>query len=262
MKFSDDCFARAYEAVYNTVVKDGIPQKKHCVIFLGGQPGAGKSNFYSQDNNLNGYIVIDGDRYRKFHPDYEDIIKFDTDSYVERTQGFVNECVEHLIEDLSNEGYNLIIEGTLRNPNVPINTCNELSAKGYRTELYVMAVDACTSWKSTINRAHIMLGLDETPRLVPIDKYNNIVNSLPGNIEKIANAKCFDSIVVLDRDNDILYPNKNNTSVRETLESVLNLDEWNANFPQTSEEFIDEKIEVLQETQRRMRVQTIRHKHR
>jgi UDP-N-acetylglucosamine kinase len=251
--FSDEKFEQAYEKVYNSVVRDDVPQKKHSVIFLGGQPGSGKSNFYTQDDNLSNYIVIDGDRYRSYHPDYDDIVKYDIDSYVERTQGFVNECIEHLIEDLSDKGYNLIIEGTLRNPNVPIKTCTYLAAKGYTTELYVMAVDASVSWKSTINRAHIMLGLNETPRLVPIDKYNNIVNSLPDNLEKIEKSGCFDSIIVINRENEILYPKDRMASLRNVMERELNLKAWNESFQKTSDEFIDEKIEVLQETQRRRR---------
>ena len=75
MDYSSIEFEEQYIKVYNEVEKEGVPQKNHAVIFLGGQPGVGKSNFYTQDNNLNGYIVIDGDKYRKYHPHYNEIIR-------------------------------------------------------------------------------------------------------------------------------------------------------------------------------------------
>ena len=126
-------------------MKDNVSQNKRCVIFLGGQPGSGKSTFVDQDDVFLQYIKINGDEYRKFHPRYKDIVTYDIDNMPERTQGFVNECVERLIQDLSNEGYNLIIEGTLRNPEVTITTCNMLKGIGYRTDMYVLAVDDNTS---------------------------------------------------------------------------------------------------------------------
>ena len=86
--FTEEEFDSAYKKVFESVTKTGIPQKQHCVIFLGGQPGSGKSSFYSQDDILCNHIVIDGDRYRRFHPYYESIVKDDIDNYVQRTQGY------------------------------------------------------------------------------------------------------------------------------------------------------------------------------
>lgn len=248
---SDIIFNNAYSKVFNSVIKEGVPQKNHCVIFLGGQPGSGKSHFCYQDNSLNSYIVINGDKYRSFHPDFFNIIEYDLDNYVERTQSFVNRCIERLISDLSDKGYNMIIEGTLRDPNVPINTCRQLKSKGYIADLYVMGVDACTSWQSTINRADIMLCLDEAPRLVPIDKYNNIVNNLPENLDIIEHSGLFRNISVIDRDNKILYPNDKGLSASATLKSVLNLDEWNKSFNKAADSFIDEKVAVLEKQRKR-----------
>jgi UDP-N-acetylglucosamine kinase len=251
MNTDNSIFEDAYRKVYDSVVKLGVPQKKHCVIFLGGQPGAGKTNFYTQDNNLNNYIVINGDKYRSFHPNYENIITYDLENYVERTQEFVNFCIERLIDELSNEGYNLIIEGTLRDPHVPINTCKLLVNKGYTAQLFVLAVDAEEAWQSTINRADIMISLSETPRLVPIDKYNRIVNNLPDNLKIIEESNLFSSIRLVDRDNATLYPNSEGEPASEILRKVLNLDRWNAKFEQYADDFVDIKINVLQAQKRK-----------
>ena len=245
-EYSNEEFNLQYMKLYSSIIKDGVPKKNHAVIFLGSQPGAGKSNFYTQDNNLNGYIVIDGDKYRQFHPRYNEIISYDMDNYVERTQGFVNQCIEQLIDDLSDHGYNLIIEGTLRDPDIPINTSRKLNSKGYTSDMYVIGASAIDSWKSTINRAHIMESLGETPRLVPIDKYNYIVNHLPENLEKIKESGCFRSIQIIDRNNSVLYSNSMSVSIRHFMDDILDLSEWNKQFNDLATDFMQEKIDVIE----------------
>lgn len=245
--YSPEEFERQYKVIYDSIVKDGVPQKNHAVIFLGGQPGAGKSFFYAQDDNLHGYIVIDGDQYRKYHPKYDDISKYDMENYANRTQKFVNECIERLIDELSDQGYNLIIEGTLRDPNVPINTCKTLVGKGYTADMYVIAVDAKISWQSTISRANFLLDMGCAPRLVPIDKYNLIVNNLPDNLKKIDDSGFFHAIHVIDRDYNILYPSRNGLSAAEVLQMKLNLTEWNQDYEKKAGEFLETKIDVLQQ---------------
>lgn len=240
-------FERQYKLIYDSIVKDGVSQKNHAVIFLGGQPGAGKSHFYSNSDDLSGYIVIDGDQYRKYHPRYDDISKYDMENYANRTQQFVNECVERLIEDLSDQGYNLIIEGTLRDPDVPINTCKTLVGKGYTADMYVVAVDARISWQSTMSRANILLDMGCAPRLVPIDKYNLIVNNLPDNLQKIDDSGYFHSINVIDRDFNVLYPSKSGLSAAEVLRTRMNLSEWNKDYEKKADEFLETKIDVLQQ---------------
>lgn len=240
-------FARQYDKIFNSIVKDGVPQKSHAVIFLGGQPGVGKSNFYTQDNNLHGYIVIDGDLYRKYHPHYNDIIKYDMENYANRTQPFVNECIERLVSDLSDQGYNLIIEGTLRDPNVPINTCKMLTSKGYVADMYVITVEAILSWESTISRANILLGMGCAPRLVPIDKYNMIIHSLPDNLKEIENSGCFNSLNIINRNYQVLYPNNEGNTVKDVLEEQLKIKEWDAVYEKKADEFIKIKMEILQQ---------------
>ncbi len=164
----------------------------------------------------------------------------------ERTQEFVNKCVERLINDLSNDGYNLIIEGTLRDSQVTINTCQNLKDKGYSTDLYIISVDAVVSWESTINRAERSKNNGEIPRYVSIDKYNYIVNNLANSVKNIELATCFDNVYVINRNNKILYPESGAISAASVVEEQLNLTKWNELFPILKDKFIDMKIDALQ----------------
>ena len=229
-EYNTEELEHAYQLIYKDVKKEGVPQKKNCVFFVGGQPGAGKTNFHSQDNILDQYISIDGDRYRKYHPHYSEICHTNLKDMATITQDFVNYCVERLIRDLSDESYNLIIEGTLRESSVTINTCNYLKNKGYTTYLYVIATPAITSWESCLNRAKLLSELGEIPRMVPFDKYDYIVNQISDNLEKIEKQNCFDYIKVIDRNNKILYPNCDKLTASQVLSGILDLDFWNKKY--------------------------------
>ena len=189
-EYTNEEFEASYNKIYDMLTKDGAAKQQNCVIFLGGQPGSGKSHIIGENDCVD-YVKINGDDYRKYHPNFDEITSYDIENMPTRTQEFVNKCIERLIKDLSDEGYNLVIEGTLRNPQVTIDTCQTLKNKGYRTDLIIVAVDAVTSWESTINRAELLKELGQTPRLVPIDKYNYIVNNIVNSVETIDNAGCF-----------------------------------------------------------------------
>ena len=59
---------------------------------------------------------------------------------------------EALISRLSDQGYNLVIEGTGRTTDVPIQTATMLQSKGYETKMYVTAVPKIESYLGTIER--------------------------------------------------------------------------------------------------------------
>lgn len=253
VNYSREKFENSYKIIYESLTRYMVLQERRCVTFLGGQPGTGKSSFVNQDYTFSNYIKINGDDYRKYHPKYKEIISCNIENMPECTQDFVNECVEKLIRDLSDDGYNIIIEGTLRNSQVTINTCQNLKNKGYITDLYIISVDAVVSWNSTLNRAEISKNEGGIPRYVPIDKYNYIVNNLVSSVKNIEVAKCFDNIYVVNRNNEILYPRKNSISATAVVNEQLNLSKWNELFPSLKEKFNNINSDILQYQGRRGR---------
>lgn len=243
---SEKQFLRAYQAIRSDLIEGKAADDEKCTIILGGQPGAGKSSFYEMRDELIDYIPINGDEYRRFHPNYRNILKTDPEHYAERTQSFTNKIVETLISDLGCCGYNLVIEGTLRNPDVPIKTCEFLQSKGYEPELVVVAYDAEKAWKSTLSRAELLKSKGLAPRLVPIDIYNSTVNQIPLSLDKIEKKGCFKEITIINRDGDILYTTGQDQKASDILRRELDLDNWNQKLPGYEEEFIKEKIAILQ----------------
>lgn len=81
---------------------------------LAGQPGAGKTVLSSYIAGLfNGNIIlINGDEYRRYHPNYRNLYDAYGAESVKMTSPFSSTVTEKCIDDLSDKRYNLIIEGT------------------------------------------------------------------------------------------------------------------------------------------------------
>lgn len=246
-EFTDTEFISAYNRIKEAVTDGIIPDELgKSAIILGGQPGAGKSSFYQNRDDLMNFVAINGDEYRRYHPQIKEIVKDDPEHYAERTQSFSNAVVEKLINDLGKEGYGLIIEGTLRNPNVPIKTGMFLKNNDYRVDLVVIACNAEESWKSTLLRAQAQKKAGLIPRLVPIDIYNRTIHSIPESLKKIEKSKLFDSIQIQTRSGDIVFDSEKGDK-EAYLENITDIAGWDRNFLKYEQEFIQAKIEILEE---------------
>lgn len=204
--FFDDELSRELERFYNMYTADTHPVSTPTAYLLGGQSGSGKSTIHQivTDKEPN-TIVIDGDRFRERHPRFNEIQQVYGKDAVNYTQPFANAIANALIERLSNEHYNLIIEGTCRTFSVPLKSCEQLKAKGYTVNLAVMCTNKEVAWQSTIDRYNKMKACGLTPRAVPRDKYDETVKALPGNISKLYNSKKFDDILLFNRNRECLY---------------------------------------------------------
>lgn len=196
----------AIEEFYTSLTESKIPVLTPHSHLPGGQGGAGKTTIHDiiQENNSN-VIVIDGDRFRERHPNFEIIQNLYGNEAADYTQKFSNSIVNALIERLSSEKYNLVIEGTCRTSEVPLNTAKVLKDKGYTVELSVMCTDKDISWQSTIDRYNEMKRIGLLARAVPKEKYLETVNAISANISTIYQSNIFDEITLYNREKQCLY---------------------------------------------------------
>lgn len=137
--FTNSEFEKSLQKLYKELTYKISKSAEKKAFLLGGQPGAGKSGMTTLLENEN-MIVINGDDFRKEHPHYKELEKIYGKESVEYTKGFAGKMTEALISKLSDEGYNLIIEGTLRTAETPLKTQQELANKGYQVEMAVIQV--------------------------------------------------------------------------------------------------------------------------
>lgn len=213
-KFTEKEFQESLEEIYSTYIKGIKISDEKKAFLLGGQPGSGKSGLTAllkaEEKNL---IVINGDDFRKEHPHFIELQNMYGKESVEHTKTFAGKMTEALISKLSDIGYNLVIEGTLRTSETPLKTQQELSKKGYQVEMAVIQVKPEFSYLGTLNRYEEMIKLGLQPRATLKKDHQVVVDNIANNLSKIYNTKLFSNIRIYNRESECLYSMKETPNI-------------------------------------------------
>jgi len=128
-----------YEEDVAPVIFRGARSVDHpTAILLGGQPGAGKTPMQFQAEreffDHGGVAKIIGDDLRAFLPHYRRLQREDDQTaafYTDRDSG---RLVEMALDDAAKRRVNVLVEGTMRSPDVVAATLQRFRDAGYRTE--------------------------------------------------------------------------------------------------------------------------------
>lgn len=234
INFTNEEFESKLKQLYKELTDDIKKSVEKKAFLLGGQPGAGKSgltNILEQENN--NLIVINGDDFRKEHPHFIELQKMYGKESVEYTKTFAGKMTEALISKLSDEGYNLVIEGTLRTSETPLKTQQELSKKGYQVEMAVIQVRPEVSYLGTLTRYEEMIKLGLQPRATLKKDHQVVVDNIANNLSKLYNTKVFSNIRIYNRESECLYSMKETpnidpgTLISKEFQRTLSEDEKN-----------------------------------
>lgn len=206
--------AEELQAVERTVEREVIraasryhSHNKPKAILLAGQPGAGKTMLSSLVIPLlgNDAVLVNGDDYRRYHPQYRSFYeRYGSDS-VSMTSAFSGAVTETIIEKFSDLKYNLIIEGTGRSVAVPKRTAELLASKGYSIEMSVIATRPVHSLISTVQRFYQMNEHGTIPRATAIDAHDAVVQALPANLDELCKLPVISKISIWTRDAELCY---------------------------------------------------------
>jgi len=229
--FNDERFELAYQNIKSIVLSNTSPVDNPVAVVLGGLPGAGKGNIYDiYSKRLSGNLVkLDCDKFRKYHPDASE---FDTENFSYKTNDFVFAVVDRIIEEVTPLKYNIIVESSMRRPDVAFENANTLKPMGYSVELAVMGTDADTAWNGTISRYERArklyeerLSEDETdveiPRKVDETFFNSVKDNIENSFKMIYEAKNaegqeqtpVDDIYIFNRSKEVLYHKKDTPEI-------------------------------------------------
>lgn len=223
---SEEAFKQAYKILKENVTKYKYPVSHPIAITLGGQPGAGKSNLYdiARKRFSKNIVELDCDAFRVFHPYYKQIKKiFGKDDAI-KTNPFVFKAVDLLIEELSDEKYNLIIESSLNSPNSALDNGKNLRPKGYKVELHIMATPKQISWQGTIDRYNRELKNEGSPRAVSKEFHDKVVENICNSLDIVKKSGLMSNILIYDRNKTCLYDMKKDTKKNpcKLLNSIIN----------------------------------------
>lgn len=182
------------------------PVDSPSLVILGGQPGSGKSSAIEKiEDRFNGNIIaLNGDDFKTSFPDYDDLLAKDALQAAAIVQPYSNYVVNQLKKEYANNKINLIIEGTMRTSDVPLETIDTFSDKGYKVEAYVVSSNYYASRAGCLNRRE-MDNLDNGyGRDVPVQSHDEAYRNIPTTINTIIKHNKLDNLTVVARNGEIL----------------------------------------------------------
>ncbi len=181
-------------------------------VILGGQPGAGKTALLNQAagdlTRLGPTVVINGDDFRSYHPRYADLQRSDPLDAARYTDHDSGGWVEKLIAAAQERRVNLVIESTMRRPEVFDRTAGQLHAAGYSVEARAMAVPERLSWQGVHQRYEAMLAQGSAARFTARDAHDAGAAGMLQTLRQVERDRSADRVLIATRDERVLYDNR------------------------------------------------------
>ena len=150
--------------IANELDEDCERQSDPLVVFIVGQPGAGKTAaqfdiLRSLEQSHVGLTpdeiaVIDADVYRKYHPKWDEYCRVDDRTAALNTHFAASYWVNQAISHVTHKKYNAIVSATFKNPDNAMAKIRGFKRNGYHVTVAFMAVHEAVSHFSTIYRYH------------------------------------------------------------------------------------------------------------
>ncbi len=196
-------------------------------IFIGGQPGSGKTVLsMNLKNELKNAIEIGIDNYRMYHPRYLEIEECIKEHWKDRketvndtpgndiadfTHFFAGAMTDKLIEMGKENSYNMIIEWGMREPVGPLKCLRDLKKNNYRNIIVFVSTNKNISYEACVLRSTIMRNSEHIIRKVPKSFHDYSVETLPDSINVIYmngfEENIIDYMCIVDRKNNELWNN-------------------------------------------------------
>jgi predicted ABC-type ATPase len=194
------------QRVVPEVFGETTPQARPTAIFLGGQPGAGKSQTLAAAiddlRTKGGAAMIAGDDLRPLHPAYGQLMQTDDKNMAFFTQGDAGRWVHKALDYAAQHKINVVFETTMRTPAEVAPLLQKFKDAGFRVEARVLAVAPHLSEQGILQRYADQVQKDGHGRMVPPAIHDAALTGLLGSVEKIQNNRLADSVTVYRRGNE------------------------------------------------------------
>lgn len=182
---------------------------KPCTVFVGGQPGAGKTRATHlvrvsglHDGPL---LPVNGDDLRQYHPDYDRLCDEEPLNMPERTARASAAWIRMTMEYVDADGIPAIVEGTWRNAATVLGEAANAKRHGRSTHAVVLAVPPVLSRIAILERYYRDRSAGLPARWTPASAHENAVRNLPDTVWRIATSPLIDRFTVIGRDGGILF---------------------------------------------------------
>lgn len=206
----------AMESAYKDVERDALERTKAQetpkAILLGGQPGSGKSALAAEAiqelRAQGGAVVIDADRMREENPRYKQLSREDPQNAADRTHKEAGEWATRLTMSAVDNRRNLVVDGTMRNPDNIRDLVNRLKDGGYEVEARVMAVNPETSMTRARLRFEEQVAERGTGRFVNQEQHDVAYKGMAASVQALEREKLVDAVRIYDANQRPVYENR------------------------------------------------------
>lgn len=177
-------------------------------IILGGQPGSGKTPLQAaaarEFADKGGIVKIIGDDLRAYLPHYKSLQRAD-----DRTAGFYTDrdsgrLVEMAIAEAARRRVNVLVEGTMRDPETVVRTLREFREAGFRTEARVVAVNPELSRLGILQRYASQKESRGVGRMTTNQAHDDAVRGVPLTLDRIQNERLADTLTIYRRGGEVI----------------------------------------------------------
>jgi len=208
--------SQQHEAIYKEVIAPyylprSKPQEHPCVIITGGQPGSGKSGLTKMATERfreSGYVLVDADKVRPYHPQYDALMEADDKMAANLTHPDAGQWARRLMQDGIAGRRNLIIDQTSSNPEAVAALTKELRQAGYRIEMHVMAVPHAVSLQRIYQRYEDQHEQFGSGRFSTQDKHDEAFLGIAKTVTAVEAARQVDHLALYDKDRQQVYQNR------------------------------------------------------
>lgn len=225
----DQLSPSGYEQYKQDVLKRFIKNQQPSLVpeayVLSGQPGAGKSTLSEMAHNQlkakGGSVLIDVDACRELHPNYQQFKQEDSLTSAQRTHSDAARVADDLRNVAMSKGYNIIEDGTLKNPEWAKNLVTDLKNHHYTVYSVGLCVTPEVSWQGCLDRYKV------TGRAVDEKLHNDAVPGVAQSQQELVRQGKIDSVALYNREGQIYYKSamhhQNGQEQEKTCQIIANV---------------------------------------
>jgi len=185
------------------------PQDTPTAILLGGQPGAGKTPMQHQAvtefANQGGLVMIIGDDLRAELPHYTALQRADDKTAAFFTDRDSGRLVEMALADAARRRVNVLVEGTMRSPDVVAKTLTQFREAGYHTDARALAVHSELSELGILQRYVAQKESRGIGRMTTPQAHKAGFDGMLATLDQIQDERIADRLTIYRRGGEILH---------------------------------------------------------
>lgn len=245
--FTEDELNYAASCAFERITRNCKKTQEPLVVYIGGQPGCGKTVFSMQLKKImEDSVEIGIDNYRMYHPKYLEIEKHirefwdgkkeslnntpgnDIANFTHLFAGAMTDRLSEMCSKIDEHGqcYSIIYEWGMREPTGPLKTMKELKEKGYKNIVMFVATPGVQSYNACQLRADVMKDSKRIIRKVPKNFHDLCISTLPDSIDTIYregyNGEIVDYMMIVSREGRCLWDHNSKEKPGDVYKKYLN----------------------------------------